>query len=356
MKPTTPITYQPYLGVQPYVTKDRSTIRELMCPSRHGNQAQSLAEAIVPAGQRTVLHRHLSSEEIYFIVRGDGMMTLGDRAFPVKAGDTICIPPGTPHAIQAGTRERLRILCACSPAYSHDDTELLEAEPVVVSRAPRKAPAVRQAAVKSAKKRSRKPIALDPKSGNNFKAVRDSLGMGQGVFWKRVFVTQSGGSRYEHKRNIPEPVMTLLKLVYTSADDSEAFLARLRAPYQGLPPVRVKLYKDARSGPDLRTLRRALGLNQTTFWKGLQATQSGGSRYESGRNIPASVRALIILVYGTEQHARQQLQALRDPDSGKVSQKARRRAPVTPRDDHPPVVLDASVGAGPGVLAVARSS
>jgi mannose-6-phosphate isomerase-like protein (cupin superfamily) len=118
MKPTTPITYQPYLGVQPYVTKDRSTIRELMCPTRHGNQAQSLAEAIIPAGGRTLLHRHLTSEEIYYIVRGDGMMTLDGKAFFVKAGDTICIPPGTPHAIKAGTRERLRILCACSPAYS----------------------------------------------------------------------------------------------------------------------------------------------------------------------------------------------------------------------------------------------
>ena len=133
MKPTTPITYQPYLGVQPYVTKDRSTIRELMCPTRHGNQAQSLAEAIIPAGGRTLLHRHLRSEEIYYIVRGDGMMTLDGKAFFVKAGDTICIPPGTPHAITAGPRQRLRILCACSPAYSHDDTELLEPEPVVVS-------------------------------------------------------------------------------------------------------------------------------------------------------------------------------------------------------------------------------
>ena len=100
MKPTTPITYQPYLGVQPYVTKDRSTIRELMCPTRHGNHAQSLAEAIIPAGGRTLLHRHLMSEEIYYIVRGDGMMTLGGKTFFVKAGDTICIPPGTPHAIK----------------------------------------------------------------------------------------------------------------------------------------------------------------------------------------------------------------------------------------------------------------
>lgn len=53
MKPSTPIAHQSYLDVQPYVTKDRSTIRELMCLVRHGNHAQSLAEAIIPAGGRT---------------------------------------------------------------------------------------------------------------------------------------------------------------------------------------------------------------------------------------------------------------------------------------------------------------
>lgn len=355
MKPTTPITYQPYLTVYPYVTKDRSTIRELMCPARHGNQAQSLAEAIIPAGGRTLLHRHLASEEIYFIVRGDGVMTLGGKAFPVKAGDTICIPPGTPHAIKAGTRERLRILCACSPAYSHDDTELLEAEPVELPRPPKRAPAPAPVA-RPAAKRVKKPIALDLRSGSNFKAVRGSLNMGQAVFWKRVFVTQSGGSRYESGRNIPESVRTLLKLVYTSPADAETFLAQLRAPYQGLPPVKVKLYKEAQSGSDLKALRAALQINQTTFWRGLQATQSGGSRYESGRSIPASIRALIILVYGSEQHARQQLEALRNPDSHKGSQKARPKAPVTPRDDPSPAARDASAAAGPGLQAAARSS
>lgn len=327
MKPTMPIAHQSYLDVQPYVTKDRSTIRELMCPERHGNRAQSLAEAIVPAGGRTLLHRHLLSEEIYFIVRGEGLMTLGDTTFAVSTGDTICIPPGTPHAIEAGARQRLRILCACSPAYSHDDTELLEAEPVVVPRPPRKlrARGVGQPAVQPGKK----PITLDLQSGTNFKAVRDSLGMGQVAFWTPVFVSQSGGSRYEHGRNVPRSVMTLLRLVYASSDDAEAFLAQLRAPYRELPPVKAKLYKEARSGADLKTLRRALRVNQTTFWKGLQTTQSGGSRYESGRSIPPSVRALIILVFGTEQHARQQLHTLRNPASERITKTKPPEAPAT---------------------------
>ena len=52
-------------------------------------------------------------------------MRLGDSIFPVRAGDTICIPPGTPHCIENTGSVPLKILCACSPAYSHEDTELL---------------------------------------------------------------------------------------------------------------------------------------------------------------------------------------------------------------------------------------
>ena len=51
--------------------------------------------------------------------------TLGGERFSVAAGDTVCIAPGTPHCIANTGDAPLKILCACSPAYSHADTELL---------------------------------------------------------------------------------------------------------------------------------------------------------------------------------------------------------------------------------------
>jgi mannose-6-phosphate isomerase-like protein (cupin superfamily) len=112
-------------AVAPYVTRDGSTIRELMHPAVQGNRAQSLAEAIVPPGGHTHLHRHAQTEEIYHFLRGRGQMRLGGRSFAVAAGDTVCILPGTPHALLNDGTEDLVLLCACSPAYAHDDTELL---------------------------------------------------------------------------------------------------------------------------------------------------------------------------------------------------------------------------------------
>jgi len=115
-------------NVPAYVTRDQSEIRELIHPSLHGNHAQSLAEAVIRPGQTTRLHRHRQTEEIYHITHGHGRMTLADKVFTVSEGDSICIPPGSPHRIENTGSENLHLLCMCSPAYSHNDTELLETE------------------------------------------------------------------------------------------------------------------------------------------------------------------------------------------------------------------------------------
>lgn len=51
----------------------------------------------------------------------------------------------------------------------------------------------------------------------------------------------------------------------------------------------MKIYTAA----ELRTLRKSLGLNQDEFWLHFGVLQSGGSRYESGREVSeASVKSL----------------------------------------------------------------
>lgn len=111
-----------------YLTLDGSSIRELMHPALHGNAKQSLAEATLPPGGRTLLHRHGESEELYFILEGTGTMTLGEAQFSIEPGDTILIPPGTAHNLHNTGAVPLRLLCACAPAYRHEDTEVLPGE------------------------------------------------------------------------------------------------------------------------------------------------------------------------------------------------------------------------------------
>lgn len=108
-----------------YKTRDGSEIREIMHPDKHGNQQQSLAEAIIKPGDSTLLHLHHKSEELYYISQGIGIVTLANESINVDKGLCVCIPAKTPHKVTNTGHENLVILCCCSPAYSHDDTELL---------------------------------------------------------------------------------------------------------------------------------------------------------------------------------------------------------------------------------------
>jgi DNA-binding transcriptional regulator YiaG len=51
---------------------------------------------------------------------------------------------------------------------------------------------------------------------------------------------------------------------------------------------------------DPLAFRTKLGLNQSQFWGQIGVTQSGGSRYESGRKIPGPIAKLLTIAYGTE--------------------------------------------------------
>jgi mannose-6-phosphate isomerase-like protein (cupin superfamily) len=99
----------------PFTTKDGSTIREL-----HHTQAQSLAEASVAAGESTERHYHRATEEIYFVLDGEGELELDGARRSVRPGDAALIPPGAWHEIRALTP--LRFLCCCAPPYAHEDT------------------------------------------------------------------------------------------------------------------------------------------------------------------------------------------------------------------------------------------
>lgn len=109
-----------------FITADGSSIRELAgIPS--GNAAnQSLAEAVVPPGGSTIAHLHRTTEEIYLFTGGSGRMRLGDAERSVQAGDCVVIPPGAVHKLWADEHQPLVLLCCCAPAYSDEDTVLLE--------------------------------------------------------------------------------------------------------------------------------------------------------------------------------------------------------------------------------------
>lgn len=66
------------------------------------------------------------------------------------------------------------------------------------------------------------------------------------------------------------------------------------------------------SGEEAAALRKKMGINQSLFWSRIRVTQSGGSRYESGRKLPHTVQLLLHLAYAPEAQAQTLLSYLRE--------------------------------------------
>lgn len=105
---------------KPFTTADGSTIRSLLDATNAPVQKQSLAEASLPAGGETQRHYHKQSEEIYFILDGQGVMEVDGEVCGIGPGDAILIAPNAWHQVKATTD--IRFLCCCAPVYSHEDT------------------------------------------------------------------------------------------------------------------------------------------------------------------------------------------------------------------------------------------
>ncbi len=125
-------------AVESFVTKDTSSIREILAP-RNAPQSirhQSLAEATLPPGAATDPHYHPITEEIYYILQGSGKMRIGDETREVFPGDGIAIPPGAPHQIANHGSDDLVFLCCCAPAYTHEDTVMIDMPPLPLPASP----------------------------------------------------------------------------------------------------------------------------------------------------------------------------------------------------------------------------
>ena len=114
---------------EPFTTLDGSTIREIAGPAWTPARNQSLAEATVPPGAATIAHLHREAEELYFFTAGEGRLRVGDIEREVRPGDCAVIPPGTVHKVWNTGSDPLVLLCCCAPAYSDDDTVLVEHHP-----------------------------------------------------------------------------------------------------------------------------------------------------------------------------------------------------------------------------------
>ncbi|HVF90934.1 MAG TPA: cupin domain-containing protein [Blastocatellia bacterium] len=108
-------------------TRHGSQIRPLIDRTTSDVTQCSLAEEVLPPGCSVTPHHHDRLEEVYYIISGRGVMSVGDERSEVGPGDAIYIPRGTRHTLANTGSEPVKLLLVCGPAFYFED-EILEGD------------------------------------------------------------------------------------------------------------------------------------------------------------------------------------------------------------------------------------
>ena len=107
--------------LEPFTTKDGSTIRELVGPAWTEVATRAWPRRRCRPAERPTSTTTSRRRRLLFVA-GAGRMRLAEEERDVAAGECVVIPPGTTHKLWNPGPDPLVLLCCCAPAYHHDDT------------------------------------------------------------------------------------------------------------------------------------------------------------------------------------------------------------------------------------------
>jgi mannose-6-phosphate isomerase-like protein (cupin superfamily) len=107
---------------------DDTKVREILNPTSDSENLildYSLAHALLKPGEKSLSHRFHEASEVYYILKGHGVMHINNETAKVLSGDTIYIPPKAIQWIENKGDDDLEFLCIVDPAWKPDAEELV---------------------------------------------------------------------------------------------------------------------------------------------------------------------------------------------------------------------------------------
>jgi len=84
--------------------------------TKHGVDGISFCVEEQSPGRKMRIHKHLNNDELIFIHKGEGTLTLDEESIEVKTGDVVFVPRGTWHGLDNTGKEDLLMTFQYSPA------------------------------------------------------------------------------------------------------------------------------------------------------------------------------------------------------------------------------------------------
>ncbi|HRZ41939.1 MAG TPA: cupin domain-containing protein [Bacteroidales bacterium] len=110
-----------------FTAGDGTILRELLHPGKADLKLRySLAYAVLPVGLTSLPHR-LKTSEVYYILKGQGLMSINEETAQVFPGQAVYIPPDAIQFIKSTGDQPLEFLCIVDPAWRREDEEVFDA-------------------------------------------------------------------------------------------------------------------------------------------------------------------------------------------------------------------------------------
>ena len=105
---------------------DGSLLQELLHPDKADIAIRySLAHAVVRPGMVTTPHI-LKTSEVYYIMKGEGIMHINEESEKIYPGNAIYIPPLSRQYIHNTGKTDLIFMCMVDPAWRREDEKILK--------------------------------------------------------------------------------------------------------------------------------------------------------------------------------------------------------------------------------------
>lgn len=103
-------------GESYWIGKRNSPLTIKIAKDKKGNETMSFCRELIAPGEGIPVHKHLNEDELIFVHRGEGTLTIDDSKIIVKEGSVALIPKGVWHSMFNSGKETLSMVFSYSPA------------------------------------------------------------------------------------------------------------------------------------------------------------------------------------------------------------------------------------------------
>lgn len=99
-----------------WIGQRNSPLTIKIAKDKKGIETLSFCRELIAPGEGIPVHKHLNEDELIFVHRGEGTLTIDDKKIIVKEGSVALVPKGVWHSMFNSGKETLTMVFSYAPA------------------------------------------------------------------------------------------------------------------------------------------------------------------------------------------------------------------------------------------------